>query len=114
MRNFHLKSQIPLPKNQLDVDNMLLKRCVTLPRKYSWSFLSTLSKTLPATESGSIRNGILFSDSEDIVIPSTNLTDLIFERIRPFHKYKAVVSNWNKLLFHKNIISVNDIDFFLL
>lgn len=39
-----------------------------------------------------IRDGILYSDTSDIEIPSANITDILFERIEPFQKFKAIVS----------------------
>lgn len=39
-----------------------------------------------------IDNGILLSDSDDIVIPSVSLNEFIFQATEPFEKYKAIVS----------------------
>lgn len=43
-------------------------------------------------QNNSVRNGVLFSDSSDLVIPSANITDVIFDRIASFKKFTAIVS----------------------
>lgn len=75
---------------------MLVKNVVLITRKthrniFNRNLLRALSST-SGKENGTIKNGILFSDSSDIDIPTVNLCDLIYERIEPFQKFKAIVS----------------------
>lgn len=76
---------------------MLVTNFVLITRKTHRSFFrKNLLRALSSSkskENGTVRNGILFSDSGDIEIPTINLCDLIYERIEPFQNYKAIVSN---------------------
>lgn len=73
---------------------MFLKKIVLLlssRRGFHKSFLRALPSTGIDNRS-SIKKGVLYSDSNDIVIPSANISDIIYDRIKSFHQYKAIVS----------------------
>lgn len=57
------------------------------------NFLRTLTNS--SGSSSTIRDGVLFSDSADIYIPSTNVIETIYEKIEPFQKFRAIVSLQN-------------------
>lgn len=74
---------------------MFLKKCFIVISSQKRGLHKSFLRALPSAgidKNNSIRNGILYSDSSDIVIPSSNITDVIFNRIESFHKHKAIVS----------------------
>lgn len=77
----------------LDALKMFLKQVLLTCKQNNVQkgFLRVLSN-VGSSKNSSISNGILYSDSDDIVVPSASLTEILFERFTPFQKYTAIVS----------------------
>lgn len=72
---------------------MFLEKVFSTPiRNNVQKTLLRVLSSVANTNRSTINDGILCSDSDDIVIPSSNLSQVVFERIAPFERYKAIVS----------------------
>lgn len=75
---------------------MSLKHTLLLARNVQRTILGThFLRTLTnngGNNNSTIRDGILYSDSSDVNIPSVNLLETIYERIETYQKFTAIVS----------------------